>query len=206
MLGRRGAILLVIFANIFISCLVSDYASGQVQYPEQEIRVHDLPRPTARSPQSSDVLRASLEIVFHNKEICCGKDSALDDALQYADPQSLKDIADKLQGRHLLSDGRPIMVSVELVAPDRVNALYLIGKILDQRAALLEWNSHLFVFYGMTYTPIGDTKGGLIMDVTHKFFLQDARFSGSRREVTFDRLTEDASQVQGLLFVDWKPQ
>ena len=31
--------------------------------------------------------------------------------------------------------------------------------------------------------------------------LQDVRFSDSRRAVTFDRLTEDASKVQGLLFV-----
>jgi hypothetical protein len=36
----------------------------------------------------------------------------------------------------------------------------------------------------------------------HKFVLQDVRFSDSRRAVTFDRLTEDASKVQGVLFVE----
>jgi hypothetical protein len=42
--------------------------------------------------------------------------------------------------------------------------------------------------------------------MTHKFLLQDARFSDSRRAVSFDRLTEDAGKVQGLLFLQAAPQ
>ena len=87
-------------------CLASAcFASAQVAYPEQELRINDLPALTARSTHSSDALATSLEIIFNNKEICCGKDSALEDSVQSADPKSLKDIATKLQGRHLLSDG-----------------------------------------------------------------------------------------------------
>jgi hypothetical protein len=41
--------------------------------------------------------------------------------------------------------------------------------------------------------------------VTHKFLLQDARFSDSSREITIDRSTEDSANVQGLLFVPGYP-
>jgi hypothetical protein len=46
--------------------------------------------------------------------------------LQSSDPKSLKDSAGKLQGRHLLSDGRPLMVTVEYLTPDQINAGHLI--------------------------------------------------------------------------------
>jgi hypothetical protein len=82
-------------------CLaLGSLAFGQVAYPEREVRVHDLPALTARSTRSPDVLATSLEMVFNDKEICCGKDSALEDSVEAADAKSLKDIAGKMQGRH----------------------------------------------------------------------------------------------------------
>jgi len=173
----------------------------QVAYPEQEIRVQDLPALTARSPHSADVLATSLEILFNDKEVCCGKDSALEDSVQSADPKSLKDIAGKLQGRHLLSDGRPIMVTTEFLTLDQVNAGHLITMIRNQHAALMEWNNHLYVVYGVTYVGTVDYSTNETAYAVHKFLLQDVRFSDSRRSLTFDRLTEDAGKVQGLLFV-----
>ncbi|MGA2375087.1 MAG: hypothetical protein ABSF72_06175 [Candidatus Sulfotelmatobacter sp.] len=173
----------------------------QVAYPEQEIRVNDLPALTARSPHAADVLATSLEILFNDKAVCCGKNSALEDSIESADPKSLKDIANKLQGRHLLSDGRAIMVTTEYLTPDEVNAGHLITMIRDQRAALLMWNSRVYVLYGVTYVGTVDYSTNDTAYAVHKFLLQDVRFSDSRRAVTFDRLTEDASKVQGLLFV-----
>jgi hypothetical protein len=58
----------------------------------QEIHVHDLPSLTARSTHSSDVLAEALGIVFNDKEVCCGKNSALEDSVQTADAKSLKDM------------------------------------------------------------------------------------------------------------------
>ena len=171
----------------------------------QEIHVHDLPSLTARSTPSSDVLAEALGIVFNDKEVCCGKNSALEDSVQTADAKSLKDIASKLQGRHLLSDGRPIMVTVEYLTPDQVNAGHLIYMLAANHAPLMMWNSHLYVVDGLSYVANVDTDGGVFY-VTHSFFLQDVRFSDSRREVSFDRLTEDAAKVQGLLFVQAAPQ
>jgi hypothetical protein len=93
----------------FLAVCCSAY--GQVASPEKEIRLHALPSLTATN--SSDVLAAALEIIFNDKQICCGKNSALENVVKLSDPASLKDIAGKLQGRHILSDGRPVMVTVE---------------------------------------------------------------------------------------------
>lgn len=182
------------------SCLaLCCLAYGQASYPEQEIQVHDLPSLTARSTHASDVLAASLEIVFNDKGVCCGKNSALEDSVESCDPKSLKDIGSKLQGRHLLSDGRAVTVTAEYLTPDQVSAGHLIYMLSANRAPLMVWNSHLYIVNGMSYVESITDSG--VYYVTHKFFLQDTRFSDSRREVTFDRVTEDASKVQGLLFL-----
>src|SRR5579864_2139205 len=201
-----GSALLLPATCVIVSCLaVCCFTSGQTAYPEQEVRVPDLPSLTARSAHARDVLVPSLEIAFNDKEVCCGKDSALEDSIQRVDPRSLKDIASKLQGRHLLSDGRPVMVTVEYLTPDQVHPEHLIYMLTEKRVPLMMWNSHLYVVDGMTYVEsVGegvDGSSGEITYVTHKFLLQDARFSDSRREVSFDRVTEDAGKVQGLLFV-----
>ena len=177
------------------------FAYGQVSYTEQEVEVHDLPALTARSKHAPDVLATSLEIVFRDKEICCGRNSALEDSVKASDPKSLKDIAGKLQGRHLLSDGRAIMVTADFLMPDAVNGALLIQTIRDHHAALMEWNSHLYVLAGVTYVETSDNSTGDISYAVHKFLLQDARFSDSRRAVSFDRLSDDMGRVQGFLFV-----
>jgi hypothetical protein len=184
-------------------------AWAQVLYQDQEIQVHDLPSLTARSAHSADVLLTSLNTVFHDHEICCGRDSALEDSVGAADPKSLKDVASKLQGRHLLGDGRPIMVTATYSTPDAVNSGVLIQWFLKQRAALMRWNSHLYVVHGIVYiwtassAPEGSGQTGTVIK---KFLLWDTRFSDSRREVVFNRDTDDLTQVEGFLFADAKPQ
>ena len=175
-------------------------AHGQVSYPGKTIHVHDLPSLTARSSHASDVLTASLEIVFNDKAVCCGKNSALESSVEASDPRSLKDIASRLQGRHLLSDGRAIMVTAEYLTPDQVSAGNLIYMLAANHAPLMLWNSHLYVVNGLSYAENFDANGG-VSYVTDTFSLWDTRFSDSRREVSFDRKTEDSGKVQGLLFL-----
>jgi hypothetical protein len=74
-----------------------------------------------------------------------------------------------------------------------------------KRAPLMMWNSHLYVVAGVTYVETVDDSGGIAYAV-HKFLLGDVRFSDSRREISFDRVTEDAGRVQGLLFLQAAPQ
>jgi hypothetical protein len=180
------------------------FAYGQASNPDQEVRVPDLPSLTARSTHASDVLATSLEIVFNEKEVCCGKNSALEDSVQSSDPRSLKDIAIRLQGRHLLSDGRPIMVTAEYLTPNQVTPDHLIYMLTGKHAPLMMLNSHLYVVDGLTY--VTGLSHGTIVYFLHKFLLQDSRFSDSRREVSFDRVTEDAGKVQGVLFLQAIPQ
>jgi len=202
-----GCVLTKLVASYFVLCC---FGYGQVLNQDQEIQVHDLPSLMARSHDRSEVLLTSLDTVFHDREICCGKDSALEDSAGAADPRSLKDVASKVQGRHLLSDGRPVMVTATHLTPDAVNSGLLVTWFLNQHAALMQWNSHIYVVHGIVYMWIasGDATSGSMtqMTVIHKFLLWDTRYSDSRREVVFNRDTDDLSKVQGFLFVEAKPQ
>ena len=206
-LHSSGSGLLVVARVIVAWCIaVGCLAYGQTYFPNKEIRLTDVPWLTAKSRDLSDVLATSVEIIFRDKEVCCGKNSALEDDVQRADPKSLKDVSAKLQGRHLLSDGRPIMVTAEYVPAAEVNPGLVIGALQRKRALLMEWNSHLYVVYGVISDEILDSKTGASIDSIRKFLLLDTRFSDERREVSFTRETDDWGKVQGLLMLKAAPQ
>jgi hypothetical protein len=193
-------------------CLVVSALYGQEVYsnyptihPNQEIRVSDLPRLKARTRDRSDVLLTSLDIIFHNHEICCGRDSALEDSAQQADPRSMKDIVAKLQGRHLLGDGRPIMVNVTDMMPYSPNPAAIVDALAKKQALLLMWNSRLYVMSGALYDE-SDYEDGTRTDTINKFYLLDTRYSDGRRDVTFTRLKDDWNDVQGLLLLSFSTQ
>lgn len=97
------------------------------------------------------------------------------------------------------------MVTPECLTPDQVSAGHLIYMLGANHAPLTLWNSQLYIVDGVSYVENFDANGG-VSYVTHKFFLWDARFSDSRREVSFDRVTDDAGKVQGLLFLQAAPE
>lgn len=188
---------------------ICGFAAAQILNQDNEIQVHDLPSLMARTPHSSDVLLTSLDTVFHDRDICCGRGSALGDSAEAADPHSLKDVAGKLDGRHLLGDGRPIKVTARYATPDQANSGDLITSILNQHAMLMQWHSHVYVVHGLIYQWVaygGGEQGYTQGTVVHKFLLWDTRYSDSRREVVFDRTTEDLREVQGLLLLQWIPE
>ena len=176
--------LLVVGGVLVASCVAASFAYGQDYYQPKEVRISDLPALTAKSRDASDVLAAAVEIIFRDKEVCCGRNSALGDAVQSADPKSLKDVSAKLQGRHLLSDGRPIMVTADYVPADSVNSGALVGALTGKRAPLMLWNSHLYVVYGVTYVETVDSQSGAFVDVIRTILLLDTRFSDERRQVS----------------------
>jgi hypothetical protein len=193
-------------------CLVLSLAYGQDNpggyltfRPNLEIRVPDLPRLKARTRERSDVLLTSLDIIFHNHEICCGRDSALEDSAQQADPRSIKDIVAKLQGRHLLGDGRPITVNVTDMMPYSPNPTAIVDTLAKKQALLLMWNSRLYVLVGVLYDE-AYYEQGTRTDTVNKFYLLDTRYSDGRREVTFTRTKDDWNDVQGLLLLSFAPQ
>jgi hypothetical protein len=206
---RYSSVFLATITTLFGLFAIS-IVSGQVLNRDTEIEVHDLPFLMARTPHSSDALPTSLDTVFHNQDICCGKDSALGDSVEAADPKSLKDVADKLDGRHLLGDGRPIKVIARYVSSDQMNAGELITSTLNHNAPLMQWNMHIYVVHGLVYRWAaygGSPDTGVQAEtVIHKILLWDTRYSDSRREVVFDSTTDDLSKVQGFLFLQWKPE
>jgi hypothetical protein len=208
--SRRSALtslLLLLLAGAFLAS--GGRLNGQLLNQDILLEVSGLPSLTAHTPHSADALLASLDTVFHDHDICCGKDSALEDSAAAADAKSLKDVAIKLEGRHLLGDGRPVKITAEYLTPDQVSAGHLIAMMRQQHAPLMEWNSHVYVVHGIVYlwTASGNPESGATEEsVIHKFLLWDTRYSDSRREVVFDRTTEDANKVLGLLFLEAKLQ
>jgi hypothetical protein len=194
-----------------LACAVIPYlalgcsAYGQVHYPEQEVRIQDLPSLTVRSRDASEVLAASVEITLRNKEVCCGKESSLGDRVRSGEARSLKEVARRLQGRQLLTDGRPINIGAEYFAPDEINSGYLVNMLTAKRAPLLEWNSHVYVVSGVVFEEYVDSSGAMMYSI-HRFLLLDTRFSGARRQVGFNRESDDWGKVQGMLLLTVAPQ
>jgi hypothetical protein len=191
---------------LFVFCLAASSAYAQQMYTDLEVHVSGLPELMAKSHDPSDVLPTSLDTILHDRIICCGKDSALEDSVERADPLSLKNIASKLQGRHLLSDGRPIIVTAEFWPTEAVDALKLVHMLNEKHALLMVWNSHLYVVYGIVYRWVDYSADSGPYTVIRKLQLLDTRYSDSRREVEFNRESDDPSKVQGLLMVTIAPQ
>jgi len=204
-LGCCGSALL-----IMASCLAfgqENPGGWQVYRPNQEVRVPQLPALMARTHDLSDVLLTSLDIVFHDSMVCCGRDSALEDRAPGVGPLSLKEIAAKIRGRQLLSDGRPIMIAAEFPpgGPSVDVSWWIVGALRDKQALLIVWSSHLYVLYGAVFDEVGSSDGSSAFMI-HKLLLLDTRYSGSRREVTFNRDTDDWSKVEGILRLKVTPQ
>ena len=171
--------------------------------PNAEARVTNLLSLTAPSKDTSAVMATALEIVLRDQTLCCGKDSALGDAA-LSEPRSLKELSTKLQGRHLLSDGRPIMVNTQYAPEISINSGSIVGSLQEQRASLLEWKSHVYVLYGAIYGETRCQSGARQYSIV-KLLLLDPRFSDQRREAVFNRETDDLSKVQGVLSISVSP-
>jgi len=178
-------------------------ASAQVFNTDLDVRVTGLPSLMARSHDLADVLPTSIDTILHDRALCCGKDSALEDSVSAADPRSLQDVAAKLDGRHLLSDGRPVTVKAEFWPANAINAGSVIGSLSDNHALLMMWNSHLYVVYGAVYQWLmfGSEDSATPQTTIHKFLLLDTRYSDFRRKVAFDRTTDDLNHVQGMIYL-----
>ena len=179
---------------------------AQNTYIPKSVSIDSLPKLMARSHDASDVLLTSLDTILQDRTVCCGKDSALEDSVQRADPASLQDVAAKLQGRHLLSDGRPIMVTAKYVAPDVINGYLLVSTLQEKHAMVLSWKSHLYVLYGVTYVEDYDPNSHTNSYIIRKLLLIDTRYSDARRNLEFNRETDDWSKIQGVLSITFAPQ
>ena len=197
------ASLLLLFTVVSGFAFAQENPGGYITlHPNQEFHIPELPAIVARSHDRGDVLLTSLDIAFHDSNICCGKNSALGDRALAADPLSLKEIASKVSGKWRLSDGRPVEITADFLPQGGTVDItrQIIGPLLDKHPLLMVWSSHLYVLYGAVYDELGDPVGG-VEYMIHKLSLIDARYADSRREVTFNRDTDDWGKVQGVLLL-----
>jgi hypothetical protein len=189
------------FAGLVLVSIAAAPAFAQEEtsyvYPNQEVRIANLPSLTAPSTNPSAVLATAVETILHDKGVCCGKDSALEDAVR-SNPPSLKELSVKLQGRHVLSDGRHVMVNAEYVPQSSITSDRMIGALLEQHAPLIEWKSHLYVLYGAIFDKTLYSTGRAQFAI-RKLFLRDPRFSDERSEVEFNRGADDWGKIEGFM-------
>jgi hypothetical protein len=110
----------------------------------------------------------------------------------------LASVAPVLQGKHVLSDGLSVVVHAEYVSKGAVNPGLIVSTLLEQRPMLLEWKSRIYVLYGAIYDETSFESGDRLYEI-HKLLLLDLRFADRRRNVEFDKATDDWESVQGLL-------
>jgi hypothetical protein len=166
--------------------------------PNQEVRVASLPAIVAVSKDIPDVILASVAIATMDPAVCCGRKSALEDQAELAAGTSLKQLGEKLRGRHYLDSGETIVVADRYWSGASVNAEEIINSLVTQRPLLMDWDGNIYVLYGAVFDEYRYSDGG-ISDVIKKLLLVDARFSGKRRYTSFNRATDDWGKVAGLL-------
>jgi hypothetical protein len=202
-LPAHTAITLLLLTSCFVR---SQETPAQNRFrPNQEVRVSGLAAQTATARDPAAVLKASLETILHDPEVCCGNKSALQGAVLSADPLSFKDLSTRLQGKYDLDDGRRSTVTADYVPASSITSSALLLPLLKNRASLVEWKSHLYVLYGAFFDEIYDSDEARIFEI-HTLYLLDPRFSDARREATFDRKNVDSNELQSLLVLKLEPQ
>jgi hypothetical protein len=199
--------------QVLIACLLlgslaaSTFAQdspGYVFHPNQEVRVANLPARTAQPANRTGVLATALGMILQDKSVCCGKNSALEDTVLVA-PPSLKELSAQLQGKHVLSDGRSVIVNAEYVPQGSITPDLMISSLMDQHALLMNWSSHFYVLYGAIYDETVFDSGQRQFAI-RKLMLLDPRFSDQRSKIEFNRETDDWQKVEGLLTLAIAPQ
>jgi len=188
---------------IVIFCSVSahgqlDGAEGYTFHPNQVIQVASLPSVVADSTADADVLTASVASAVMDPDVCCDRKSALVDQLGSVTTSSLQAVGEELRGKHYLDSGASIVISDQFWAGAAIHAEEIIATLAAQRPLMMVWKGHLYVVSGAIFDEYLYYSGAN-MCVIHKLLLVDTRFSGKRRHVTFDRQTDDWSNVSGLL-------
>jgi hypothetical protein len=197
----------LIFRCLALVCMVSLLALAQdvpvqpnrVFLRNQVVAIANLPVLKASSEDASAVLATALETVLHDKDVCCGKDSGLGDAVLSS--ASLKELSAKLEGRHVLGDGRSIMVHAEYFPQSPALARPVVKTLMDQQSMLLEWNSRVYVLYGVNFDEIRQYNPDDWIFTIRKFSLLDVRFSDQRRQIEFNSQTDDWKTIQGVMRV-----
>src|SRR5208337_351302 len=104
-------LLIVISCCVNADCQQIEGDTVYVFHPNQEVRVASLPSVVAASTSDSAVLAASVATAVMERDVCCDRNSALGDRVDSGGKLSLKELGEKLRGKHYLDSGSLIVVT-----------------------------------------------------------------------------------------------
>jgi hypothetical protein len=154
----------------------------------------------AASEDRNAAVAAALATVIKDAGVCCGENSVLGTTPVTGSSISLREIANKVGGRHVLSDGQTVTITGEYISAATLSSDRIIVPLMKQQPMLMMWKSHIYVLYGAVYDDTVYTDGHHDY-VIHKLLLLDPSAAGPDRQATFDRQKDDWSQVEGLLLL-----
>lgn len=193
-----STLLLIIIMSCCVNTNSQDYYDSYVVHPNQKVQIASLPSAVAASTSESAVLAASVATAVMERDVCCDRNSALEDQITSAKKGSLREVGEELRGKHYLDNGSPIFVADQYWPGASVNADDIVASLMAQRPLLIDWNGRLYVMYGAVFDEY-KYNSGLAVHVIRTLLLVDARFSDRRRYVSFNRQTDDWGKVTGLL-------
>jgi hypothetical protein len=202
-LHLRLSTLLLILVSCWMSAHSQTDGDSYVFHPNQEVRVAALPSVVAASTSESATLAASVATAVMDRNVCCDRNSALEDQVASAGKLSVKELGEKLRGKYYLSSGLPIVVVDQYWPAASVNPEGIIGSLMAQCPLLMLWNGRLYVMYGAVFDEY-KYYSGTNVHVIRTLLLVDTRFSDERRYVSFNRQTDDWGRVTGLLALTTK--
>lgn len=176
-------------------------AAVSAQVNVESVRVSGVRLQIAHSPD--EALPAAVATVLDNADVCCGRGSSLEDVVA-AIKGNLQETAAKLQGRHVLPDGRPYILSATFYATQPHDGTLaarsiLLSALRANHPLLMVWKSQLYVVYGANYTEqvTPDPDGGsAILETVDQLQLFEP---ASGRHAIFDGAKDNWGQVEGVI-------
>ncbi len=197
----RYALVLLCLLLAFATIAAQDTSyPSLVVHPNQEVTVKNLHLKLARWPGETAALAGALETILDFPQLCCGRNSSIPALPASARSNSLQEIAAKLNGKHVLSDGRPVFVAAHYFSASAITSHQIVAFLMENQALLVQWDSHFFVLSGAVFDDKVYSDGNRDI-ILRKLRLFDPDATAAAHEITFDREKDQWSEVQGFLLI-----
>jgi hypothetical protein len=168
--------------------------------PNQTVRIHHVELRSASNTGPGGSLSALLQAIFHDPEVCCDKDSALQHDVELLASNSLQAVNDKLKGRHVMRDGRWVTIDTQYAGEASIVSAALISNVLQGQLVLLEWDSHVYLLKSVTFDETRYTDGTSDY-VIRGMMVLDPQSKTKNMEVNYNRQKDDWGNIKSLLIV-----